>query len=108
MACAGSKTTGPWSLPPFAAQAAEKSLARPWPVRLVAVDHRGQFAVGRAELIDRAVHQRQGLQAVQQYQVRKMVPSSLIVRSRMLVPTGQIVTRFWMVTPLAMAIDSSA
>ena len=38
--------------------------------------------------------------------VRKIVPSSLIVRRRMLVPTGQMVTFFWMVRPLAMAIDS--
>src|SRR5215472_5967259 len=38
--------------------------------------------------------------------VRKMVPSSLMVRSRMLVPVGQMVTRLRMVTPLAMAIDS--
>ena len=38
--------------------------------------------------------------------VRKMVPSSLMVRSRMLVPTGQMVTRLRMVRPLAMAMDS--
>ena len=38
--------------------------------------------------------------------VRKIVPSSLMVRSRMLVPVGQMVIFFWMVRPLAMAIDS--
>jgi hypothetical protein len=30
-----------------------------------------------------------------------------MVRNRMLVPTGQSVIFFWMVRPLAMAIDSS-
>ncbi len=38
--------------------------------------------------------------------VRKIVPSSLMVRSRMLVPVGQMGIFFWMVRPLAIAIDS--
>ncbi len=38
--------------------------------------------------------------------VRKIVPSSLMVRSFMLVPVGQIVTFFWIVRPFAMAMLS--